>query len=216
LQSLGSHFTTTYLCPAYWSHHFHSYKFYQAKSKLNQHHWIHKSIMKILNERESFLSNYEVAEHLKDIKKKYNWTFTQQDEEEQGRKRYNKRFTACGLDLEVITRDILAYVANNPNASIDSSTNFTELAKFLNQFDLMKVEKLQIINSLPRSMVHLYALVEECDQRFDEDSCESIIGKINELFPVEEEEGEEEEEVGEEAEAAVEETAQEETPLEVI
>ena len=70
LQSLGSHFTTTYLCPAYWSHHFHSYKFYQAKSKLNQHHWIHKSIMKILNERESFLSNYEVAEHLKDIKKK--------------------------------------------------------------------------------------------------------------------------------------------------
>lgn len=164
--------------------------------------------MKILNERESFLSNYEVSEHLKDIKKKYNWTFSAQDEED-NRKKYTKRFTACGLGLEVITRDILAYVTNNPNSSIDTPEKFTALATFLNQFDLMKVEKLQIINSLPRSMVHLYALVEECDLRFDEETCESIIRKINELFPVEEEEEEEEGEEGEDAEGEAEADAEE-------
>ena len=55
---------------------------------------------------------------------------------------------------------------------------------FLNTLDLVKVEKLQIVNSLPRSMVHLYALIDECDQRFDEDTCESILKKIQELFPI--------------------------------
>ncbi|KAK6456928.1 putative DNA-directed RNA polymerase III subunit [Scheffersomyces xylosifermentans] len=158
--------------------------------------------MKILNERDSFLSNYEVAEHLKDIKKKYNWTFTKEDEEEHNndKRKNRKRFAACGLNLEVITRDILAYVANSSTAVIDSPAKFQELMVFLNGFDLMKVEKLQIVNSLPRSMVTLYALVEECDQRFDEERSQSIIDKINELFPVEEEEEEEEEEEAGEAE----------------
>ena len=68
--------------------------------------------------------------------------------------------------------------------------------EFLNQFELMKVEKLQIVNSLPRSLVVLYALVEECEDRFGEETSESIIEKINELFPIQEEE--EEEEAGEE------------------
>ena len=43
----------------------------------------------------------------------------------------------------------------------------------------------------------LYALVEECEDRFGEETSESIIEKINELFPIQEEEEEEEEEAGE-------------------
>ncbi|KAK6199974.1 putative DNA-directed RNA polymerase III subunit [Scheffersomyces amazonensis] len=144
--------------------------------------------MKILEERQSFLSNYEVEQHLKDIKRKYNWTFNEKDEEElQKDKRKNKkRFDACGVNLEVITRDVLAYLRNGPPSIIDTTSNFKELGIFLNQFELMKVEKLQIINTLPRSMVILYSLVEECDQRFSEEICESIIEKIDQLFPLEE------------------------------
>lgn len=160
--------------------------------------------MKILNERDSFLSNYEVDQHLKDVKRKYNWTFQPEDEAAQdyNKKKFTKRFTACGLDLEVITRDTLAYLSNSPIAVIDTREKFKLLMEFLNGFELMKVEKLQIVNSLPRSMVHLYALVEECDLRFSTEVCESFIGKINELFPVEEEEdaaeGEDDEDVEEE------------------
>ncbi|ABN64896.1 predicted protein, partial [Scheffersomyces stipitis CBS 6054] len=136
--------------------------------------------MKVLKERDSFLSNYEVAEHLKEIKKKYNWTFTKEDEQDlhNDKRKNKKRFAACGVNLEVITRDILSYVSNSATASIDSTEKFSELVQFLNNYELMKVEKLQIVNSLPRSMVTLYSIVEECDQRFDEQICNNILEKI--------------------------------------
>ncbi|RLV93500.1 DNA-directed RNA polymerase III subunit RPC9 [Spathaspora sp. JA1] len=157
--------------------------------------------MQILKERDCFLSNYEVAQHLKGIKKKYNWTFTEQDEQElqkDKRGNRNKRFTACGLNLEVITKEVLSYVEHSPSGAITTDDHFKQLVKYLNQFELMKVEKLQIVNNLPRSMVTLYSLVEECDQRFNEDICQGILDKINELFPLEEEEEEEEQEADEE------------------
>lgn len=153
--------------------------------------------MKILNPRDKFLSNYEVLTHLKEIKKKNNWTFKPEEDNAYNKKK--KRFTACGLDLETITRDLLSYLEGGPTGQIASTEQFTELIKCLNEFDLMKIEKLQIINSLPRSPVTLYAVVEEFDQRFDDEACEKIIDKINELFPLEgEEEGEQEEEASEE------------------
>lgn len=157
--------------------------------------------MKILTEREAFLLDFEVLQHLRGLQEKYNWTFTPEEEAQQKHNR-TKRFTAAGLDLEVVTRDITSYFSANAAGLVPSEQNFVQLMQFLNQFDLMKVEKLQIVNSLPRSMVHLYGLVEECDVRFDEDTCESILAKINELVPVEETEDAELEEQAEEAEEA--------------
>lgn len=148
--------------------------------------------MKILAERAAFLLDYEVYKHLEELKEKYNWTFS--PDEESNHKNKKKRFTAAGLGLEVATRDISLYLSQNAGGSFPSTEAFTELMVFLNQFELMKVEKLQIVNALPRSMVHLYGLVEECDQRFNEESCESILAKINELVPLPEDEGEEAEE----------------------
>lgn len=140
--------------------------------------------MKILNERDCFLSNYEVSEHLKDMKRKYNWSFTPEDDQDlKSSKGFKKRFTACGLQLESLTRDILSYFSHTDTADIDTTENFTELVLFLNKFELMKAEKLQIVNLLPRSLVHLHTIVDECDQRFDELQCEEIINKIAELFP---------------------------------
>ncbi|EDK45837.1 hypothetical protein LELG_04015 [Lodderomyces elongisporus NRRL YB-4239] len=185
--------------------------------------------MQILQERDSFLSNFEVEQHLKNIKRKYNWSFpgdeTEQDTELQAQQNHqtdaasrngtnNKRnvkqkprFTECGIDLEIITRDVLLMMKNNSsninNASATpdnamTNTKFKELMQFLNKYELMKVEKLQIMNSLPRELVILTTLVEECEERFGEEGCEEIIAKIRQLFPVEEEEEEEEEEQQEE------------------
>lgn len=146
--------------------------------------------MKIVNQRVAFLLDYEVLQHLRELKDQYNWTFTVQDDAKGKAKK--KRSTSAGPGLEVVTRDVTLYLEKNGAGTIPSQENFVELMTFLNTLDLMKVEKLQIVNSLPRSMVHLYGLVEECDQRFSEDVCELILAKINDLMPVEQEEQEEE------------------------
>uniref|UniRef100_A0A0L0NWY4 DNA-directed RNA polymerase III subunit RPC9 n=1 Tax=Candidozyma auris TaxID=498019 RepID=A0A0L0NWY4_CANAR len=154
--------------------------------------------MKVLKERVAFLLDYEVLEHLNGLKEKYNWTFTPQEEKDSKSKR--KRFTGAGLDLEVITRDITLCLGKLAAGEIPNTEAVMEIMTFLNQYELMKVEKLQILNSLPRSMVHLYALVEECDQRFDEETCEAILAKINEVVPKAETEEGDEEEIKEEEE----------------
>lgn len=123
--------------------------------------------MKVLVERDKFLSDFEVLEHLKSSQ------FIKD-------KKKNKH---AGVELEVITNEMLSYLNERPCA-LQTTENFTQLMEFLNGFDLVKIEKLQIVNSLPRSMVHLFALVDEADQRFEEDKCASIIDKINELFPL--------------------------------
>ncbi|CAN3368951.1 DNA-directed RNA polymerase III subunit RPC9 [Diutina catenulata] len=146
--------------------------------------------MKILVERDSFLSNYEVGCHLHDIKKRYHWSFTAEDDKK-GKDKHKKRFSACGINLEVMTRDTLAYFEKTPTGSIDSYDKFVEMMEFLNSYDLLKAEKLQIVNSLPRSLVVLYSIVDECDQRFSEEQSEAICTKINELFPGEDAEEEE-------------------------
>lgn len=65
----------------------------------------------------------------------------------------------------------------------------------VSKFQLEKIEVLQIINFKPLSLVSLYAVVEECDQRFNEDQCQEMIDIVFRYFPSEqgEEEGEEEE-----------------------
>lgn len=156
-------------------------------------HSSHHSLMKILSEREAFLLDYEVLQHLNGFKEQYNWSFSAEDDAKAKKK---KRSTEAGVGLESITRDVTQYLAENATAEIGSPEAFAEFMAFLNTLDLMKAEKLQIVNSLPRSMVHLYGLVEECDQRFSEETCESIIAKVDSLFPrAEAEEFEEEEEV---------------------
>lgn len=158
--------------------------------------------MKILNERDKFLSDYEVLKHLKEIKTKYNWTFNEDDEKtlQDKPKHKQRRFTGCGLNLEVITRDTIAYLDKSPCSEIKFDQSFTDLMLFLNKFDFVKIEKLQIVNTLPRNLVTLYALVDEFDLRFGQDVGESILERINELFPLPDE-AEEEEEVAEEEEA---------------
>lgn len=52
---------------------------------------------------------------------------------------------------------------------------FTQLMNKLNNFELYKIEKLQIVNQLPTNMVHLFSVVEECDSRFTEDQINEMI-----------------------------------------
>ncbi|KAG7808598.1 hypothetical protein KL921_003680 [Ogataea angusta] len=71
----------------------------------------------------------------------------------------------------------------------------------------MKIEKLEILNRLPRTIVSLFSVIEECDQRFSDEQCNNMLDLVQRYFPisqeaveddameVEQEEEEEEEEV---------------------
>ncbi|EGV65498.1 hypothetical protein PSN45_002545 [Yamadazyma tenuis] len=124
--------------------------------------------MKVLIERDKFLSDYEVLEHLK---------ATQNPKDK-------KKSKHGGLELEIVSKEIISFLEDRACSQIESPDKFKQLMVFLNQYDLVKIEKLQIMNSLPRSMVHVHAVIEECDQRLNEDSVNSLIDKINELFPL--------------------------------
>lgn len=128
--------------------------------------------MKVLTERDKFLSDYEVLQHVQLLNKEIQSYQTEK----------KKKGHPGGLDLETITNDTINYLNQRPCNSMNEQ-GITSLLTHLNTLDLYKVEKLQIVNSLPRSMVHLHALVEECDSRFDSESCNNILEKIEELFP---------------------------------
>ncbi|KAH3685947.1 hypothetical protein WICPIJ_003069 [Wickerhamomyces pijperi] len=149
--------------------------------------------MKIELEREKLLSNFEVYQHLKQIQKDNNWDLKTNKDGKKDRK-VRKAFNP---DLEAISRDIVSYLekSNIQEQTEENVSNcITDLAS---KFPLEKIEVLQVINSKPRSFVSLYAVVEECDQRFSEEQSQEILDIVNQYFPSEqgeEEEGEEEEE----------------------
>lgn len=156
--------------------------------------------MKILAARDLFLSNYEVEQQLQELKKRYNWTFTL-DDDKKTRDRHRKRFTAGGINLEVVTRDTLAYFHKTPTNNYQDFDQFKLLMEYLNTLDLVKAEKLQIVNQLPRQLVQLYTVVDEYGERFGEDQAQEICDKINEIVPEPETEAVEEEEAEEDEEA---------------
>ncbi|ODV97290.1 hypothetical protein PACTADRAFT_79680 [Pachysolen tannophilus NRRL Y-2460] len=142
--------------------------------------------MKIEVPRDKLLSNYEVYNHLLDVQKENNWKL-----DPITKKNLTKTHTShhSQINLEVITRDLYSYLYNSlkfnvtDNSKQNYEENFIKLIDGLNKFKLMKIEKLQILNLLPRSMVLLYSIVEECDQRFDEDECLNILKVVEDCFP---------------------------------
>ncbi|KAI0462587.1 hypothetical protein LJB42_004081 [Komagataella kurtzmanii] len=139
--------------------------------------------MKIEIAREKFLSNFEVQQALVEIQKQNRWSFSSKTRVDKFDKNIRNSHLA---NLERITMDVSSYLDKSfaQNAQVDS---FVELINFLNGFALVKVEKLQMVNLLPRSLVSVYSIIEECDSRFTEDECESMLNKIEELFPVKQE-----------------------------
>ncbi|GME97091.1 unnamed protein product [[Candida] boidinii] len=197
--------------------------------------------------RDSFLSYFEVYNHLIEIQEENGWDFKKDDKtagnnnkkDRKNDKFKNKRNNNL-IDLEIITKDLNSYLSkigsipirlpdfNNNRFDpeirrkkklerikkykkkqqrlengednveeedddeeeeeeeliIPGRQNFIDSMIELNKFSLEKIEKLQIVNFKPRSIVLLYSIVEECDQRFNEDECNSIIEIVNTYFPV--------------------------------
>lgn len=126
------------------------------------------------------MSNFEVNQHLIEIQAQNNWNTE------------SKKKRAFNPNLEIITRDVTSYLSKSPVAS-QTVENITQAMKELSKYELEKIEKLQILNSTPHSLVNLYSIVEECDQRFTEKEIEDILEIVQRHFPLQEEEEQEEE-----------------------
>ncbi|QSL65293.1 hypothetical protein MERGE_002602 [Pneumocystis wakefieldiae] len=58
------------------------------------------------------------------------------------------------------------------------------LTKELEIYSLTKAEKLMIINARPDTLVELYALIEECEERFNLEQLQQILDLIHSKMPL--------------------------------
>ncbi|CAB4254913.1 similar to Saccharomyces cerevisiae YJL011C RPC17 RNA polymerase III subunit C17 [Maudiozyma barnettii] len=154
--------------------------------------------MKVLERRDAFLSDYEVLQFLTKLEYQHGWDDdTQAQLQQNRRKKIKTKRPYNNITLQRIARDTISYLRVNksyvPQEDEDETTKnenmispihklndaqFSELMVTLNKFELFKIEKLQIVNQMPRNLVHLYSIIEECDSRFTEDQITEIIGII--------------------------------------
>lgn len=141
--------------------------------------------MKVLEARNAFFSDYETLQFLSKLQRHHHW-----DDESSQDKRLKSQRPYNHPQLQAITSDTLAYlnadkglpqedgtILRSPLSTLNDE-RFTELVRALNKFDLFQAEKLQIVNQLPGTLVHLYAVVEECDARFTQDQQQQLIELI--------------------------------------
>lgn len=121
------------------------------------------------------------------MQKDNNWSFTIPQANDKRKRKFNPQL----LDLEIITRDLSQYLTKTNQGNDVERDNFVGLMVYLNSIELEMIEKLMIMNLLPRSLVLLYAIIEECEDRFGQEKCEEIISCIDKYFPVSAVEGDE-------------------------
>lgn len=147
--------------------------------------------MKILEARNAFFSDYETLQFLSKLERQHHWDDDSTVQDRRDKKKIKTHRPYNNPEMQSVTRDTITYLSTDkgvpqdedesaatkksPISSLNDHT-FGELIAQLNQFDLFKAEKLQIANQLPTTMVHLYAVVEECDTRFTEEQIEQILG----------------------------------------
>ncbi|KAG0278020.1 hypothetical protein BGZ96_002575 [Linnemannia gamsii] len=139
--------------------------------------------MEILQTNSAMLSNYEVMSLLADQK---------------AQRIANE---VAGTREVAENRRVQKYLAASP-CSTQSGEQIRELKKEFKDFELMKVELLQILNLRPKSAVELLLVIEEFEERFALEDCDKMLNIIAKALPRDDDEEMEEE--GEEEEVAAE------------
>lgn len=139
--------------------------------------------MKIEEVRSASLTDYEVFKHLvHEMTPKDNTNIEDKQKKRRAKLSYEHRKVVSG---------VISYLSKNKTTSVDDNTNwnpitmpeyddtkFIELLTVLNEKTngkLFKWEKLQLMNTTPKSMVEIFTIIEECDTRLDEAEIEAII-----------------------------------------
>ncbi|KAJ1968060.1 hypothetical protein IWQ62_001476 [Dispira parvispora] len=124
--------------------------------------------MKVEKSFGPLLSNYEVLELLR--------------EQEAYQKSVPKDQSQVDENVQTIRFEALKYLQDSP-CSVQNATAINKAITKLNEYKLTKAEKLQIINYKPRSPVDLHTLIEECEERFNEEQMDGIISLVESTLP---------------------------------
>lgn len=149
--------------------------------------------MEIISKNASLLSNFEV------------FGLLQQTKEDLARKviekktnRHKTNRAICSVELQNINIDkhlpTVIYESLRflePTACVNQSTELIEnflkkLDARKTEFNLTKIEKLQLINQRPISAVELQVLIEDSEERFTLEQMDELLDIVLESFPAEE------------------------------
>ena len=126
--------------------------------------------MEVLEGQEKMLSNYEVLKILKDVKEA------------------TKSSNFGNKNLATITYETINYLEGLKHYNELRDENVIDYLEEMKRFNLTKLEKLQILNQRPKSMVELQVLIEENEERFSEEAMDMILDIVGKTLPVKEEE----------------------------
>jgi len=134
--------------------------------------------MEVVRNTEAFLSNYEVMTFLREQKQL---------------RLGNKSRTAsgpCAKDrsgaVTTLVLETLSAVERTPALKQDES-KITQFLDRLEKFRLTRTESLMLLNHCPTSAVEVHLMVEESEERLNEDGVQEILDIVQEIFGKEDE-----------------------------
>ena len=77
---------------------------------------------------------------------------------------------------------VFAYLQQH-SAGLRTPEELVVVQESLQQFDLTRIEMLQIINLTPKSVVEVHLIVENCESRLTEDQVEEVLRLVREVLP---------------------------------
>lgn len=121
--------------------------------------------MKVLEERDKFLSNYEVYKYIGEVR-----------ERNKSDMQYNR-----SEHLETILLEVQSYLRDRPTGNPEMTQSNQKIEEFIRAvykegIELEKAEILQLVNSAPTSEPVLYNLIEDIEQRLDHGQIGQLIG----------------------------------------
>ncbi|KAL7272496.1 hypothetical protein RUND412_004683 [Rhizina undulata] len=128
--------------------------------------------MKVLNPREAFLSNHEVLEHITAMKKRYT----------AAHEATGAAATMKSENLETVMKEVIEYLSTTP-AQTQSPENIQAFMLAMSKFPLQKAELLTIINMRPNGVAELDCIIEEMEQRFNEDETAQVLEIVKANLP---------------------------------
>ncbi|GAA6032497.1 hypothetical protein JCM8097_004787 [Rhodosporidiobolus ruineniae] len=133
--------------------------------------------METLNERAGFLCNHEVLSLLRSQRDERTHHIKRLNDKKRGKDRDGSEFTARDeieriqpQDLHTVTFEALRYLEESVHPMRRQTTDsVSKLLDQLEELDLTKAERLQLVNLMPSNTVELHVCIEEISERFPTD-----------------------------------------------
>ncbi|KAF3918585.1 hypothetical protein AA313_de0201582 [Arthrobotrys entomopaga] len=130
--------------------------------------------MKVLEPCEALLSNYEVLEHVQDVKRRY-------------REETTEKGHAVAMkpgNLETVMKELVDYLTSTAAISLTPET-LSNLVESLAKFNFEKIEVLMMLNHLPKNETELDVLIEELESRLSEQEIAETLSAIHAVLKLE-------------------------------